>query len=254
LIVVSPLASDETDAATSRIRSVWPGRARLVQIGAARAPAAAPPRVSTTASSDDPVIAGLSLMGGLDPASSVRLVRTRLTAADSVWAHDSGHVLIHWPSADANTLWAKRSSIDAIGGVASTAGAMIARFPRLWLLSGHAVARWADGEPAAVEHATGAGCIRDVAIIFDPSSDATLRPSFREFVRPLLAPCGGSRVTAPLGAAATSDLTRAGPLAVSDALRDRSSETSRWTPWLLFVVAALLTLELALRRSEKMVA
>jgi hypothetical protein len=185
-------------------------------------------------------------------AADLRLVRTRLSAADSAWARDAGHVLIHWPSADENARWPKRPTIDAIGAVASGGGTMVARFPRLWVLNGRASARWADGEPAAVEHATGGGCIRDVAIVFDPESDATLRPSFRDLVQPLLAPCGGARASAPLAAPMLERLAASGPLASRDALRDPSSETSRWTPWLLFVVAALLTLELALRRSEKM--
>ena len=254
LIMIAAVTSAEVDDATSRLRSTWPGRARVIQTAATRAPANILPRVVTSATTDDPVVAGLSVMGvaGTVGAHEVRLVRARVSTGDSAWARDSGHVLIHWPSGDESARWPKRATIDAIGGVASSGGAMVGRFPRLWVLNGRAIARWADGEPAAVEHATGAGCVRDVAIVFDPASDATLRSSFRDLVRPLLEPCGGARTATPLAAPMLDRLAGPGPLASSEALRDRSSETSRWTPWLLFVVAALLTLELAMRRTEKM--
>ena len=258
LILVSPLTSAEVDEATARIRAAWPGRARVVRTAAVQATPAVPPLVATSATTDDPVVAGLSLMGvtgnGSVGASIVRLVRTRVSAADSAWAKDQGHVLVHWPAVDDDARWAKRTSIDAIGGVASSGGVMVGRFPRLWVLNGRAVARWADGEPAAVEHATGGGCIRDVGIVFDPASDATLRQSFRDLVQPLLEPCGGSTASAALGADAVAALAGSGPLATTAALRDRASETSRWTPWLLFAGAGLLILELAMRRTGRVTA
>jgi hypothetical protein len=255
LIIVAPVTNAEVDDATPRIRAVWPGRARVVHTAATRSIPAVASHVTTTATIDDPVIAGLALMGATGPAApggaEVRLVRTRLTGEDSVWARDAGHVLLHWPSADDNSRWQKRPTIDAIGAVASSGGAMVGRFPRLWVLEGRPIARWADGEAAAVERSLGAGCVRDVAIIFDPASDATLRPSFRDLVTPLIAPCGGVSSSVPLAAPVLERLAGTGLLATSDALRDRSSETSQWTPWLLFVAAALLTLELAMRRTEK---
>ena len=252
LVIVSPLTDAEIDRATLPIRAIWPGRARVVRT-TRRAGGAQIPRhdVATNSTTDDPVVAGLSLMGVTAPSGTIRLVRTRVPASDTAWARDSGHVLIHWPSADENARWPKRATIDAIGGVASTGGALVARFPRLWLIEGRAIARWADGEPAAVERTIGNGCIRDVAIVFDPASDVTLRSSFRDFVRPLLEPCGGSRTAVALDSATVAGFAGTGKLASGDELRDRASETSRWTPWLLFAVAALLTLELALRRSTK---
>jgi hypothetical protein len=254
LVIVSPLTSAEVDAATAPVRALWPGRARLVRLAPTPVPASAPPRVAAAATGDDPVVAGLSLMGDVAANGNVRLVRTRVAASDSAWARDSGHVLIHWPSQDDNARWPKRATIDAIGGVASDGGVIVARFPRLWVIDGRAIAHWADGEPAAVERPLGGGCIRDVAIVFDPSSDVTLRAPFRAFVRPLLDPCGGARATLPLDGAQAGALTRAGALASSAQLRDRASESSRWTPLLLFAVAALLLLELAMRRSEKRMA
>jgi hypothetical protein len=251
LIVVSPRASAEVDAATAPIRAAWPGRARVVRVAPAPPPPMAAPRISASETMDDPVVAGLALAGALGANGNVRLIRMHVTANDSAWARDSGHVLIHWPAADDEAHWPKRATLDAIGGVASSGGALIARFPRLWVVQGRAIAHWADGEIAAVERPLGGGCIRDVAIVFDPSSDVTLRAPFRQFVRPLLEPCGGARGSSPLDSVRVAAIAGAGALASSRALRDRAGESSRWTAPLLFAVAALLLLELALRRSAR---
>jgi hypothetical protein len=222
-----------------------------VRVAGARFPSTTPPRVAAGASVDDPVVAGIALAGALSQNANVRLLRSHVTAGDSAWARDSGHVVLHWPSGDEEARWPKRATIDAIGAVASSGGVLVARFPRLWVIEGRAIAHWADGEPAAVERPLGKGCIRDVAVVFDPSSDVTLRAPFREFVRPLLEPCGGARGSSPLDSSAVAALAGTGTLASSGVLRDRASETSRWTAPLLFAVAALLLLELALRRSGR---
>jgi hypothetical protein len=189
-------------------------------------------------------------MGALDPAGSVRLVRGRVGASDSVWAQSRGHVLLHWPTSDSSVTWPRRATIDAVGGVASGDATLIARFPRLWVLTGQAVARWADGEPAAVEHATGEGCIRDVGVLIDDASDLALRAPFRAFARSLLAPCGGARDPSAVSPALHASLAGTGPLPVANDLRDRSTEVSRWSPWLFGLAALLLIAELAIRRAQ----
>jgi hypothetical protein len=174
-----------------------------------------------------------------------------MTAADSAWARDSGRVLLHWPSSDTTVDWPVRSAIDAVGAVTSNTGTMIGRFPRLWALSGEPVARWADGEPAAVERTLGRGCIRDVGIMLDAASDITLHQPFRMFVARLLEPCGGARRATPVDAATLASF-RGGsgtPLAMAAVLRDRRNESSRWTPWLLGLGALLLLVEIVVRRS-----
>jgi hypothetical protein len=211
------------------------------------------PRVEISGAANGAIVAGLSIMGVVVPpgTGTIRLVRGRLTAADSVWAGETGHVVLHWPTSDGETDWQPRASIDAIGGVTSGAATVVARFPRLWHLDGDAVARWADGEPAAVEHALGGGCVRDVAILIDQASDLTLREPFQRFARSLLAPCGGAWDVAPADATVRASLAGAGPLAIAAAMRDPSVDSSRWTPWLLVLGALLLTAEMALRRSER---
>jgi hypothetical protein len=252
LIVLSPFSEEEFDAATSRIRATWPGRIRLVALGASLLDST---RASVVSAADpnDAVMAGLSLAGVARAGGNVRLVRGRMMAVDSAWVRDSGRVLLHWPANDTIVDWPVRSAIDAVGAVTSSTGTMIGRFPRLWALNGEPVARWADGEPAAVERALGRGCIREVGVMLDAASDITLREPFRRFVARLLEPCGGARRTSPADAATLASF-RGGsgtPLAMATVLRDRSSESSRWTPWLLGVGALLLLVEIVMRRSTR---
>jgi hypothetical protein len=163
-------------------------------------------------------------------------------------------VLLRWPATDSSAHWTRRATIDAIGGVTSSGATLVARFPRPWVLNGNAIAHWSDGEPAAVEHSIGEGCIRDVGILVDDASDLTLRPSFRQFVKPLVAPCGGAADFAEMGPSAQALLAGSGPLASAIALRDRAVESSRWSPWLFALAALLLITEQALRRPGRRVA
>jgi hypothetical protein len=250
LIVISPLAASEIDAATDSIRRAWPGRSRVVRVAAASTHDA-PARLQLPNEPNDALVAGLSLMGLSSPNGWIRLVHGAPTLADSTWASDSGHVLLVWPHQGRDVAWQQRASVDAIGGVSSATGTLVARFPRVWSVSGRAIARWSDGEPAAVERVHGRGCIRDVAILIDPASDVTLRQSFREFVAGLLEPCGGAANNAPLPATRIASLVGTGSLAPAGALAPRHGRTAKLTPWLLVLAAALLTVELAMRRTER---
>jgi hypothetical protein len=259
LVIVSPIAAEEVDAATTHIRGAWPGRVRIVRVRATSDTDAAP-RVQTAGAiidANDAVIAGLSLSGmlggtsgaaGATPATA-RLARAEPSTSDSAWARQ-GHVLVHWPASQRDVSWPRREQIDAIGGVATESGVLVGRFPRVWALSGAVVARWSDGEAAATERALGAGCIRDVAVLIDPAADITLHAPFRRFARALFAPCGGARSAALADSGTVARLAGAGPLAPSALLQDAESAPSSWTPWLLALGAALLLLELAVRRSE----
>ena len=197
IVLVSPLADDETDDATARIRATWRGRILAVRVAGAAA-AATSGALEVRAAANDAVAAGLSLLPISVSSSPVRVVRGRTTPEDSAWARAGGHVLVHWPANDSSADWVHRPAIDAIGGVSANGSTVVARFPRLWSLQGLAVARWADGEPAAVEHAAGDGCIRDVALLVDDASDVTLRAPFRRFASELVGPCGGPRSARPL--------------------------------------------------------
>jgi len=253
LVLVSPLAHEELDAATTKLRAAWPGRIRLVPVAAVDS-RAVKPRVQIRADANDAVAAGLSLMGVAAPEGSVRLVRTAPTHDDSLWATGAGHVLVHWPARDGVAGWKHRASIDAIGGVSANDASVVARFPRLWVIEGDAIARWSDGEAAAVERIVGNGCMRDVAVLIDESSDLTLRAPFRRFAAELISPCGGALATAPVDSVTRVALAGGNALAVSTSVRDRTIESSPWTPWLLALAALLLLGELALRRTQRAVA
>lgn len=248
LVLVSPLSEEEVDEATTRIRATWPGRIRLVHVRAADASVPVT-RVEVSAAANDAVDAGLALLGVKSASGLVRVVRGRMTAADTAWARGDGHVLVHWPAGAADADWAPRETIDAIGGVTSVNATLIARFPRVWVLQGNTIARWADGEPAAVETAVGGGCIRDVSVLIDQASDVTLRIPFQRFAERLIVPCGGARLTQPVNAAAIAALAGSGGLASASAVRDPTSASSPWTSWLLALGALLLVAELALRRT-----
>jgi hypothetical protein len=250
LVLVSALAREEIDNATERLRASWPGRIRVIPV-AGTADVRVSPRVEVRAPTNDGVAAGLSLMGVTSNTGTVRVVRGPLTGDDSAWASTSGHVVIHWPARDEETGWQRRDPIDAIGGVAAGAATVVARFPRLWHLRGNPIARWSDGEPAAVEHAVGGGCVRDVGVLLDDASDLTLRAPFHRFATELLAPCGGTRATSPIDSTMRVALAGTAGLAPSVSLRDLATETSRWTPWLLAIASLLLIGELAVRRTER---
>lgn len=250
LILLSAFVNEETDAALVRIRDSWPGRIRLAPLPAATVARSAP-GVVLQSGVDDALRAGLALMGVLHDTGSVHVVRGHVTAADSAWAREANHVLVHWPATGGDAHWAARPAIDAIGGVAAMSGAtLVGRFPRAWRPRGRAVARWADGEIAAGETPVGRGCIRDVGILIDPASDLTLRPSFRLFARAMLAPCGGTRDLTPIDSATMRVLAGSGPLAPASVFAAHADVSSPWSPWLLGLGAVLLILELALRRAR----
>jgi hypothetical protein len=251
IVLVSPMSSEEIDAATPAIRALWAGKLRLIRVRADTAAAAGANGLRLAQGSNDPVLVGLSLLPSRDIHAPVRVVRARPAGADSAWGREAGHVLVHWPAADSVADWPKRATIDAIGGVASASGALVARLPRLWSVTGRAIARWADGEPAAVERTFGAGCIRDVAILVDPASDVMLHAPFRDFSLALLAPCGGAREFAPADSATLSYLAGKGSLASASSFRGAADQSSRLTPWLLALGAGLLLAELAFRRSSR---
>ena len=253
IVLVSPFATEELDEATMPIRWSWPGRLRLVAVRSA-ATSVIDSRVESSASEQDPVMAGLALAGLRGRVgATIRLLRDAPSTSDTVWTREAGHVLIHWPTSAASASWPTRARIDTVGAVTATSSTVVGRFPRVWsieAIDGRTIARWIDGEPAAVERTTGAGCVREVAISIDPASDLTLRPAFRPFLQRLLMPCGGAQDVVPLGRAALDSLAGAGPLVPASVIRDPHERASPWTAWLLGAGAVLLIIELSMRRQR----
>ena len=249
LVLISPLAAEEWDAATGRIRALWRGRARLVRTGLAE-PARRGGRVDVSAGADDPVRVAAALMGDAPAAADVRIVRGRADAADSTWARAPGHVLVRWPVIVPDG-WPRLARADTVGAVVAGDAVLVASFAREAMPpggEGRVVARWVDGAPAAVERVYGEGCMRDVAIDFPATGDLALGEGARGLVRALSAPCGGGRALAPpsdsLLAILRGDAADGGARALAPPEEDGTA-----TAWLLMGTALLLLGELLLRRT-----
>jgi hypothetical protein len=109
------------------------------------------------------------------------------------------------------------------------------------------LARWIDGEPAAVEHRLGAGCVRSVAIAVPARGDLILRPDFARLLGYLAAPCGfASRRS--VGPPDPVMLAGRGPLASNATLPAPEVIEAPLVPWLLAAALLLALLELRIRR------
>jgi hypothetical protein len=113
------------------------------------------------------------------------------------------------------------------------------------------VARWADGAPAATEHALGEGCVRHVGIGVPEAGDIALQPAFAGIAARLLAPCGaamgGGRRAA--GDSLAGSLARGGAAAVAAAFIERE-QRSIVAPWLAGAALLLLVGEMWVRRAK----
>lgn len=214
LAIISPFAAEEADLATDSIRALWPGGVRLVRV-AARADSAAPAAVAFDGEADDPLRFALANpRPAADTASSnVLVVRGAPDAADSAWAANGARALVHWPATHARAddaaapavppPWTARAAPDSVGGLAAGDAVVVAPFER-WAEydegaaaraagegAGRVVARWADGEPAAIEVPHGAGCIRTVMVGVPARGDLVLQPRFTRLAAVLTGRCGG---------------------------------------------------------------
>lgn len=244
LIVVSPLARESWDRATPALLARWPGPARLARVALA-ADSAAAPGVSVRADGDDPLAVALSLLGGLRPEGTVRIVRGAPDAADSAWTRAGERALVLWPRKP-DALWGTRERADTVGAVVTDDAVMVAPLARdSRVPAGRAVAHWVDGEVAATEQPLGRGCIRSVAIAIPAAGDLALRPDFARLVGALTARCGGAHDLRPVAAEDAARYFDANPtrpprIAAGDSL----------APWLLGLALLLALLEPLVRRQR----
>jgi len=246
LVLVSPLAAEEVDAATASLRALWRGRARLVRVGGVADTAPPARALAVRAPAADPVLAAAALARPLADTARVRVVRGAPVAADSVWAR-AGGALVHWPAAGERPAWS-RARVDTSGAVVTGSGSVVAAFERRWAPpAGRAVAWWADGEPAATETPLGGGCVRHVAVVVPEVGDVALAPSFRRLLDAVAGRCGGERDLRPL--ADVRWLGGAGPLYAPPA-PEVASAGARLARWLFLAALAVALAELALRRGE----
>jgi hypothetical protein len=244
IVLVSPLAREQLDAATPAIRAMWPGGIELHRV-AARAASAELTAVALRAPADDPLRATLSLSGlGVNDAAPVRLVRDALlSTADSAWAGEAGHVLVHWPESQS-------PARDTTGALVTPGTVLVASFARsVPSSSGTAVAWWADGAVAATESVVGDGCVRRVAVPVTPEGDLVLRERFRRVVHDLLGPCGGARDLTPADSAAVRMISGAALVAVATSTLPPHADAGRAAmPWLLGLALLFLVAEQLVRR------
>jgi hypothetical protein len=257
LVVVSPLAAVEWDAATDSLRALWPGRVRLIRVAAAVDTGGARSGLAIVGAEDDPVRVAAMLAARTGTDTSARLVRGTASPADSVWAAGGRRALIRWPIDTAPPGWAAREDMDTAGAVVAGGSAVVYPFARRWEVRGTAglvVARWVDGRPAAVEQDVGEGCIRDVAIEVPVRGDLVLRPAFARLLEALTAPCGEIAGAAALTAPDLERFSGSGPLASKASIPAPATVVPPLVPWLLAAALLLALGELYIRRERKVAA
>lgn len=238
LVIVSPIAREALDSATTRLLSLWEGPVRVVRVAVATESVA--PAWEVRTSGDDPVVAALGA-SSTAPAT-VRIVRTAPSADDSAWAARGG-VLVVWPR-EGTSLQA-RPAADTQGAIATTRAVSVSTFTRsMHPGAGGVLVRWGDGAPAATEHAVGSGCIRDVAVPADAVGDVALETGFRAIARTLVEPCGGTGDFQPALIASRPALSAATASAAAD------PGAGRFPLWLALGAAALLVAEHVLRHKR----
>jgi hypothetical protein len=244
LIVVSPFAAETMDAATQRIRALWPGDAKLIVAGR---PASVPV--------DSPVPVTLRS----SPGDAFGVVAGRITAASNAVVVRDGSTmdtrnLVAWPVSERPRGAVPRASPDTIGGVVADDVVVVATFERRWsypadsIGGGTVAARWIDGEPAAVEWRNGEGCVRSVAIPVSQAGDFVLRDDVANLVSQLVVPCVNARAFEPVTDETLAMLRGQGGLVSREVFQPRGDTKSVLAPWLLVVALVLAVAEPFFRR------
>lgn len=239
LTLVSPVTADELDPATRAIRARWPGAIALERV-AARRDSTAAPALAQRLLDTDPLSPALAALPIVDAPRSVRLRRAaEATAADSAAARLGAAVV----------LWDSVTGPVAARGLATGDVVVVAPLGRhVMPPAGRVVARWADGAPAAVERALGAGCVRTVGVGVPRAGDVSLRAGVGAMVRALAAPCvAASPASGAAPDSALAALAGAGGPARGAALTRGDAAASPLVPWLLAAALACALLELLVR-------
>ena len=246
LAIVSPFASESWDDATWVLRARWNGRARLVSIPLSRGDTGSR-AIDVRAVASDPVHAA-AVPFASDREPLTRIVRDLPSVADSTWAREGRHVLVHWPIA-------ADSAAPTAVGVVTREGVLAASLVRRAIDLGEGariVARFGDGSPAVVERAYGAGCLRDVGFDLPPAGDVPLRESTRRLVGVVGAPCASDEPSSVMPPGRLDSLRGGGALLATSSLARPPEQQSAATSWLLIAGALLLIAEVGVRqRTER---
>jgi Aerotolerance regulator N-terminal len=254
LVVVSPFAREEFDAATDSIRKLWPGEARLVTVREAADTASTARKLETNADANDPI----AITVGLAQSSVNRRSLIDRSGVESPQPVTSaGGAMIAWPASNRPRFAIPRAVRDTVGGVMAGDAVVVSAFERQWtfpsdsLRGGEVIARWVDGEPAALERPDGAGCVRSVAVPVSPAGDLVIRKDFVRFVSSLSRPC--SRITSlvPADPDIIAKLEGSGGLAPRAAFQPLGDARSDVAPWLFALAIAAAIAELFVRRGQR---
>ena len=251
LVIVSPLTGVESDASTSAIRALWPGRIRLVRVAATAEQPATSGGIQVIATPDDPLTL-VSRPSTRSGEPTVRVLRSPAAPADSVWAASAPRVLVRWPATGGPPGWQPLSRPDTAGAVIAGGAALVFPLARSWGqgtgdVSARPIARWPDGTVAATERSLGLGCIRDVAVPVEARGDFVLRSDFARFFHAMTAPCGQAVADGKPAPVDTALLVGTGPLAAASAIHPSQSVPTPLTPWLLGAALVLSLVELRVR-------
>jgi hypothetical protein len=254
LVIVSPFAREELDAATDTIRKLWPGKARLVRVAAPAVDmAAAPSSLTISAAADDP----LAVTVGLAKATATASGRIDRGNAPGPPGGASVGPLIGWPASTRPRFAAPRTVRDTVGGVMAGDAVVVSTFDRQWsfppdsLRGAEVIARWVDGEPAAVEKPDGNGCVRSVAIPVTPIGDFVIRHDFVRLVAAFSRPCSQITSLIPADPAVVAKLEGKDGLAPRSAFQPLTDAHSDLAPWLFALAIAAAIAELFVRRRAR---
>jgi Aerotolerance regulator N-terminal len=257
LVIVSPFAREELDAATDTIRKLWPGKARLVRVAAPLLDtAAAPSSLTISGAADDPLAVTVALARATAGASGL-IDRGNAEEGGIPRRPASDAALIGWPASTRPRFAAPRAARDTVGGVMAGDAVVVSTFERQWsfppdsLRGAEVIARWVDGEPAAVEKSDGTGCVRSVAIPVTPIGDFVIRHDFVRVVASLSRPCARITSLIPADPADVAKLEGKGGLAPRAAFQPLTDARSDLAPWLFALALAAAIGELFVRRRAR---
>ena len=208
LVLISPLLQEESDAATSSLRALWPGGITVVQVKSAR-----PASADGASSEPRPQIEWA------ETGSRFWEKRSEVQAVGGIRAGDSTLI---FP-------FSREWRLRTLGGS-----------PKIF-------ARWIDGEPAAVEIAAAEGCLRSIGFKMPEVGDTALRPDFVRFLHRLSLPCGEALDLSPLGVQFVSQLAGDGKPVTSSTVSPPTRRATSLSLWMLCAAALLLLLEYPLR-------
>jgi hypothetical protein len=272
LVIVSPFAREELDAATDTIRRLWPGKARLVRVGGSSADSAAfAGKLDIKADANDPLAVTVGIARSASTARALidrgggrdsRAINSSSTSAGiatpgSASTPNTGEALVEWPVASRPSGAVPRPVRDTTGGVMAGDASVVATFERAWtfppdsLRGADVIARWVDGEPAAIERPDGAGCIRSVDIPVTPVGDLVIRHDWTRFVASLSGLCASVTSLIPADPGAVAHLEGKGGLAPREAFQPLTDAHSPLAPWLFALALSAAIGELFVRRRAR---